>query len=124
MSNNSYEVSNDFQLSYCIKSRLPMLLINTSLDYVTGEETTTNSFQKYCRLSEPRTVTSGHVGHHRERGVSQNSSGTPYFILAIEGTSSNEAGGASMLCGALIKMVMPSNGHLTLEDVEWNSTLT
>lgn len=129
---HSDEASNDFRSDYCTKPTLPMLraIINTSLgDDVTEEDATTNSFQEYVAdlLGHEASllVLSGTMGNQVSLRTALGA--PPYSILAdYRGHIIHlEAGGASMLCGALIKMVVPSNGHhLTLEDVKLNSTVT
>lgn len=129
---HSDEASNDFRSDYCTKPTLPMLraIINTSLgDDVTEEDATTNSFQEYVAdllgHEVSLLVLSGTMGNQVSLRTALGA--PPYSILADHRGHiiHLEAGGASMLCGALIKMVVPSNGHhLTLEDVKLNSTVT
>ncbi|KAI9044321.1 threonine aldolase family protein [Aspergillus affinis] len=129
---NSDEASNDFRSDYCTKPTFPMLLaiINTSLgDDVTEEDATTNSFQDYvARLlghEAALLVLSGTMGNQVSFRTALSS--LPYSILAdYRGHIIHlEAGGASTLCGPLIKQVVPKNGyHLTLEDIIENSVLS
>ncbi|KAK4172240.1 l-allo-threonine aldolase [Triangularia setosa] len=126
------ESSNDFRSDFFTKPTLPMLeaVISTSLgDGDMGEDATTNSLCEYV---------AGLVGHDASILVMSGSMGNqvalrsalkapPYSILAdYRGHIINwESGGATALCGALIKMVVPSNGHhLTLDDVKKHAILS
>ncbi|KAH9896368.1 l-allo-threonine aldolase [Xylariomycetidae sp. FL2044] len=126
------ESSNDFRSDFFTKPSLPMLeaIISASLgDGDMGEDETTRSFQEYV---------AGLVGHEGAILVMTGSmgnqvalrtalAGPPHGILAdYRGHINNwESGGASTLCGALIKGVVPANGHhLTLEDVKKNAVVT
>ena len=98
-------------------------IVSTSLgDDVTQEDPTMNSFQEYV---------AGLLGHEDSLFVMSGTMGNqvalrtalgapPYSILADHrGHIINlEAGGASTVCGALIKMVVPSNGHHFTLDVK------
>lgn len=129
---HSTESSNDFRSDFFTKPTLPMLgaIISASLgDGDMGEDETTRSFQEYM---------AGLVGHEAAILVMTGSMGNqvalrsalkapPHGILADHrGHVVNwESGGASSLCGALIKGVVPANGHhLTLEDVKRNAVVT
>jgi threonine aldolase len=126
------ESSNDFRSDFLTKPTLPMLeaIISSSLgDGDMGEDKTTESFQNYV---------ADLVGHEASILVMTGSMGnqvalrtaltTPPFSIVADhrGHIINwESGGASALCGALIKGVVPSNGHhLTLEDVKKNACVT
>lgn len=129
---HSDESSKDFRSDFFTKPTLPMLeaIVSTSLgDGDMGEDETTKSFQDYV---------AGLVGHEAAILVMTGSMGNnvalrsalkapPHSILADQrGHIINwESGGVSSLCSALIKGVIPSNGHhLTLEDVKKNATVT
>ncbi|KAL1595995.1 hypothetical protein SLS60_009686 [Paraconiothyrium brasiliense] len=126
------ESAKDFRSDFFTKPSLPMLeaIISASLgDGDMGEDKTTKSFQDYV---------AGLIGHEAAILVMTGSMGNqvalrsalkapPHGILAdYRGHIINwESGGASSLCGALIKGVVPSNGHhLTLEDVKKNAVVT
>lgn len=127
---HSSESGQDFRSDYCTKPTLRMLqsIINTSLgDDVTQEDATTNSFQEYVASfvghEAALLVLSGTMGNQVSLRTALGA--PPYSILADHRGHiiHLEAGGASTLCGALIKMVVPSNGHhLVLDDVIRNST--
>ncbi|KAF2469220.1 l-allo-threonine aldolase [Lindgomyces ingoldianus] len=129
---HSNEASNDFRSDFFTKPTLPMLeaIVTTSLgDGDMDEDTTTNSFQGYV---------AGLVGHEAALLVVSGTMGNQVALRSALGTPPHsiladhrghiiilEAGGASSLCGALIKMVVPSNGHhLTLDDIKKHSTIT
>ncbi|KAI1175752.1 l-allo-threonine aldolase [Nemania sp. FL0916] len=129
---HNVETSNDFRSDFFTKPTLPMLeaIIRSSLgDGDMGEDKTTNSFCNYV---------ADLVGHESSILVMSGSMGNqvalrsalrspPHSILADHrGHIINwESGGATALCGALIKMVVPSNGHhLTLADVQKNAVLS
>ncbi|KZF18811.1 l-allo-threonine aldolase [Xylona heveae TC161] len=129
---SSNEASNDFRSDYCTKPTLPMLeaIIQTSLgDDVMQEDPTTNSFQEYVAdlLGHEASllVMSGTMGN--QVALRSALKTPPYSIVADHrGHIINlEAGGPATLCGALVKMVIPANGHhLTLGDVKRNATIT
>lgn len=129
---HSNESSNDFRSDFFTKPTLPMLeaIITTSLgDGDMDEDQTTNSLQ---------TFVAGLVGHEASLLVVSGTMGNqvalrsalmapPHSILADHRAHITilEGGGASSLCGALIRMVVPSNNHhLTLDDVKKHATIT
>jgi threonine aldolase len=129
---HSNEASNDFRSDFFTKPTLPMLeaIITTSLgDGDMEEDRTTNSFQDYV---------AGLVGHEAALLVISGTMGNQVALRSALGTPPHsiladhrghiiilEGGGAAGLCGAMIKMVVPSNGHhLTLDDVKKHSTTT
>ena len=129
---HSDEVSNDFRSDIFTKPTFPMLeaIINTTLGENENEEDgTTNSFQEYVASlvghEASLFVVSGCMGNQ----VALRSALTvpPYAVLADHRGHiiTLEGGSVSSICGAMIKMVVPSNGHhLTLDDVRQNCTLT
>ncbi|PHH58888.1 hypothetical protein CDD81_4179 [Ophiocordyceps australis] len=129
---HSNEASNDLRSDTCTKPTLPMLeaIIKTSLgDNDMEEDPTTNSFQSYVAelLGHEASllVASGTMGN--QVALRTVLSAPPYSILADHRGHiiTLEGGGASTVCGAMIKMVVPCNGHhLTLADVQRNCTLT
>ena len=129
---HSDEAANDFRSDIFTKPTWPMLeaIINTTLGENENEEDeTTNSFQEYV---------ADLVGHEAALFVLSGCQGNqvalraalgapPYSILADHRGHiiTLEGGSASLISGAMIKMVTPSNGHhLTLDDVQQNSTLS
>lgn len=129
---HSDEASNDFRSDFFTKPTLPMLqaIMATTLgDGDMDEDPTTNSFQEYM---------AGLIGHESALLVVSGTMGNqvalrsalcmpPHSILADHRGHivTLEGGGASSLCGALMKTVVPSNGHhLTLSDVKKHCTLT
>ena len=105
-------------------------IITTSLgDGDMDEDPVTNSFQDYVAAlighEGSLLVVSGTMGNQVALRAALGA--PPHSILADHRAHiiALEGGGASSLCGALVKMVVPSNGHhLTLEDVKKHSTLT
>lgn len=126
------ESSNDFRSDFLTKPSLPMLeaIISSSLgDGDMGEDETTRSFQEYVAdlvgHEASILVMTGSMGN--QVALRTALQGPPHGILAdYRGHINNwESGGAATLCGALIKGVVPSNGHhLTLEDVKKNAVVT
>jgi threonine aldolase len=129
---HSKEASNDFRSDFFTKPTLPMLeaIINTSLgDGDMDEDQTTNSFQDYV---------AGLVGHDAALLVVSGTMGNQVALRSALGAPPHsiladhrghliilEGGGASSLCGAMIKQVVPSNGHhLSLADVKKHATVT
>jgi len=129
---HSNEASNDFRSDFFTKPTLRMLeaIIHASLgDGDMNEDPSTSSFNEYV---------AGLVGHEGALLVMSGTMGNqvalrsaltspPHSILAdYRGHIINwEGGGAAALCGALIRMVVPSNGHhVTLDDVKKHCTLT
>lgn len=129
---HSNEASNDFRSDFMTKPTLPMLeaIITTSLgDGDMDEDKTTNAFQDYV---------AGLVGHEAGLLVVSGTMGNQVALRSALGAPPHsiladhrghiiilEGGGASSLCGAMIKMVVPSNGHhLTLDDVKKHATIT
>lgn len=129
---SSVEASNDFRSDYCTKPTLAMLesIVNTSLgDDVTQEDCTTNSFQEYVASL---------LGHQDALLVLSGTMGNQVALRTALGAPPNavladhrghiihlEAGGVSMISGALVKQVVPSNGHhLTLQDVKRDAVVT
>ncbi|UNI19026.1 Low-specificity L-threonine aldolase [Purpureocillium takamizusanense] len=129
---HSHEASNDFRSDIFTKPTLPMLeaIINTTLgDNVMEEDTTTNRFQEYVAdlvgHDASLLVMSGTMGNQVALRTALTT--PPHSILADHRGHivTFESGGASALCGALFKTVVPSNGHhLTLDDVKSHCTLT
>ncbi|EEQ34599.1 putative low-specificity L-threonine aldolase [Microsporum canis] len=128
---HSDESSNDFRSDSYTKPTLRMLeaIISTSLgDGDTDEDPATHALQDYI---------AGLVGHEASLLVASGTMGNqvahqaalpvpPYSILADHRAHFHtfESGGASLLCGALIRQAVPSNGHhLTLADIKRESTL-
>lgn len=129
---HSKEASNDLRSDFMTKPTMSMLeaIITTSLgDGDMDEDPVTNSFQDYV---------AGLLGHEASLLVVSGTMGNQVALRAALGAPPHsiladhrahiitlEGGGASSLCGALIKMVVPSNGHhLTLDDVKQHSTIT
>ena len=129
---HSDESSNDFRSDIFTKPTLPMLeaIIKTSLgDCEMEEDVTTNALQDFMAglmgHDEGLLVLSGTMGNQ----VALRSAlvGPPHSVLADHRAHvvAYEGGGASTVCGAMLKEVVPSNGHhLTLDDVKRHSTLT
>ncbi|UNI18369.1 Low-specificity L-threonine aldolase [Purpureocillium takamizusanense] len=105
-------------------------IVDTSLgDDEFHEDSTTHSLQAYV---------AGLVGHEASLLVLSGTMGNqvairaalrspPYSLVADNRAhvATYGAGGMSTICGAVIKPVMPSNGHhLTLDDVQRHSTTT
>ncbi|EUC43581.1 hypothetical protein COCMIDRAFT_38517 [Bipolaris oryzae ATCC 44560] len=126
------EASNDFRSDFFTKPTLPMLeaIINTSLgDGDMDEDKTTNSFQDYVASlvghESALLVVSGTMGN--QVALRSALGAPPHSILADHRGHIIilEGGGASSLFGAMIKQVVPSNGHhLTLADVKKHATTT
>ena len=129
---HSDETSNDFRSDIFTKPTLPMLeaIINTSLgDNEMEEDSTTNSFQEYIAKL---------VGHEASLLVLSGTMGNQVSLRAALGApphsiiadhrghiSTLEGGGVATMCGAMMKMVIPSNGHhLTLQDVKRHCIIT
>ena len=129
---HSQEASNDLRSDFMTKPTMSMLeaIITTSLgDGDMDEDLVTNSFQDYVAAllghEASLLVVSGTMGNQVALRAALGA--PPHSILADHRAHiiALEGGGASSLCGALIKMVVPSNGHhLTLDDVKKHSTLT
>lgn len=129
---NSKEASNDLRSDFMTKPTMTMLeaIISTSLgDGDMDEDPVTNSFQDYVAAllghEASLLVVSGTMGNQVALRAALGA--PPHSILADHRAHiiALEGGGASSLCGALIKMVVPSNGHhLTLPDVKKHSVLT
>lgn len=129
---HSNEVSNDFRSDYVTKPSLCMLeaIITTSLgDGDTGEDVETNSFQDYIAglagHESALVVVSGTMGNQVALRAALGA--PPHSVLAdYRGHIVNyEAGGAASVCGATMRMAVPSNGHhLTLDDVKRYSVLS
>ncbi|KAJ5031959.1 pyridoxal phosphate-dependent transferase [Bipolaris maydis] len=126
------EASNDFRSDFFTKPTLPMLeaIINTSLgDGDMDEDKTTNSFQDYVASlvghEAALLVVSGTMGN--QVALRSALGAPPHSILADHRGHIIilEGGGASSLFGAMIKQVVPSNGHhLTLADIQKHATTT
>ena len=129
---HSDEASNDFRSDIFTKPTLPMLdaIINTTLgDNVMEEDSTTNRFQEYVAElvghDASLLVMSGTMGN--QVALRTALTAPPHSILADHRGHivTFESGGAAAMCGALIRTVVPSNGHhLTLDDVKRHATLT
>ncbi|KAK5659042.1 hypothetical protein OQA88_1129 [Cercophora sp. LCS_1] len=129
---DSAESSNDFRSDFFTRPTLPMLeaIIRTTLgDGEMEEDKTTTSFQEYVAdllgVEAALLVISGTMGNQVSLRTALRS--PPHSILAdYRGhVVTLEGGGSASACGALIKMVVPANGHhLTLEDVKKHSVLT
>ncbi|KAI6717259.1 threonine aldolase [Diplocarpon mali] len=126
------EASDDFRSDFFTKPTLPMLeaIVTASLgDGDMEEDTTTNTFQDFI---------ADLVGHEASLLVVSGTMGNQVALRAALGAPPHsiladhrghiiilEGGGAASLCGAMIKSVVPSNGHhLTLEDVKKHATIT
>lgn len=129
------ESSNDLRSDFLTKPSLPMLeaIISTSLgDGDMGEDETTRPFQEYV---------ADLLGHEASILVMTGRKGNqvvlrtalkrpPHGILddyrrQINNWESGGSDGAASLCGALIKEVVPFNGHhLILQDVKENAVVT
>ncbi|KAF2762358.1 l-allo-threonine aldolase [Pseudovirgaria hyperparasitica] len=124
--------SNDFRSDFVTIPTLPMLAAISATTLGDGdmdEDETTNSFQEYV---------AGLVGHEASLLVMSGTMGNqvalrsaltspPHSILADHRGHIIilEGGGPSSVCGAMIKQVVPSNGHhLTLADVKKHATIT
>ncbi|CAG7557779.1 unnamed protein product [Fusarium equiseti] len=105
-------------------------IVNTSLgDDVTQEDRTINSFQEYVASllghQDALLVLSGTMGNQVALGTALGA--PPNAVLAdYRGYIIHlEAGGVSMISGALVKQVVSSNGyHLTLQDVKRDAVVT
>ncbi|KZF26939.1 l-allo-threonine aldolase [Xylona heveae TC161] len=128
----SNDASNDFRSDFVTKPTLPMLeaIITTSLgDGDMDEDPTTNSFQDHVAdlvgHEAALLVVSGTMGN---QAALRAALGAPPHSILADHRAHNiilEGGGASSLCGALMKMVVPANGHhLTLDDVKKHGTTT
>ncbi|KAE8359265.1 l-allo-threonine aldolase [Aspergillus caelatus] len=128
---DSSESSNDFRSDIFTRPTLPMLeaIVNTTLgDCTADEDKTTVSFQEYV---------ADLVGHEAALLVMSGTMGNqvalrsilrtpPHAILADHRAhiATLEGGGAASICGAMIKAIVPSNGHhLTLHDIQEQSIL-
>lgn len=127
---HSDEASNDFRSDTFTKPTWPMLeaIITASLgDGDNDEDPTTTSFQEYV---------AGLVGHDASLLVVSGTMGNQAALRAALGTPpysvladyrghihTFEGGGAPTISGAMIRMVVPANGHhLTVDDVKRHST--
>ncbi|KAE8161316.1 l-allo-threonine aldolase [Aspergillus tamarii] len=128
---DSSKSSNDFRSDIFTRPTLPMLeaIVNTTLgDCTADEDETTVSFQEYV---------ADLVGHEAALLVMSGTMGNqvalrsilrtpPHAILADHRghIATLEGGGAASICGAMIKAIVPSNGHhLTLHDIQEQSVL-
>ncbi|KAK2624055.1 hypothetical protein QTJ16_006689 [Diplocarpon rosae] len=126
------EASNDFRSDFFTKPTLPMLeaIVTASLgDGDMEEDRTTDLFQNFV---------ADLVGHGASLLVVSGTMGNQVALRAALGAPPHsiladhrghiimlEGGGAASLCGAMIKSVVPSNGHhLTLDDVQKHATIT
>jgi threonine aldolase len=125
------EASNDFRSDTFTKPTLPMLqaIITTTLgDGDNHEDPTTNAFQDYVAQmlghEAALLVVSGTMGNQAALRAALGA--PPCSVLAdYRGhIHTFEGGGAATVSGAMIRMVVPSNGHhLALEDVKRESTM-
>lgn len=128
---DSSDSSNDFRSDIFTRPTLPMLesIVHTTLgDCTADEDKTTVSFQEYV---------ANLVGHESALLVMSGTMGNqvalrtilcspPHAILADHRghIATLEGGGAASICGAMIKAIVPSNGHhLTLDDVKEQTIL-
>jgi threonine aldolase len=109
-------------------SMLQAIQSATLFDDVFNEDTTTQALEKLvCDLTGKEAglfVMSGTMSN--QVAMRTHLGGPPHSILCDHRghVVLYEAGGSASLCGALIKAVVPKNGHhLTLEDVEANACL-
>ncbi|KAF7539807.1 hypothetical protein G7054_g1892 [Neopestalotiopsis clavispora] len=118
----AYDFRSDFVTSPTM-SMLESIVNTTLLDDEMMEDPTTNSFQEWmAHLTGHERALLTYSGTMSNQVALRTALTTPpYSILADHrGHIINmEAGGAATVCGALIRGVIPSNGHhLTLEDIE------
>ncbi|KAF2176509.1 l-allo-threonine aldolase [Zopfia rhizophila CBS 207.26] len=128
---HSRESSNNFISDFYTKPTLPMLeaIINTTLgDGDNDEDASTNSLQNYV---------AGLLGHEAALLVPTGTMGNQVSLRTALGNPPHsilvdyrghivhfEGGGPSGICGTLVRMVVPENGHhLTLDDVKKHCTL-
>ncbi|KAJ3497402.1 hypothetical protein NLG97_g1932 [Lecanicillium saksenae] len=128
---DSSESSNDFRSDIFTRPTLPMLeaIVQTTLgDCTADEDKTTVSFQEYV---------ANLVGHEAALLVMSGTMGNqvalrtilrspPHAILADHRghIATLEGGGATSICGAMIKAIVPSNGHhLTVDDIKEQAIL-
>ncbi|OAA39593.1 l-allo-threonine aldolase [Beauveria brongniartii RCEF 3172] len=128
---DSSESSNDFRSDIFTRPTLPMLesIIYTTLgDCTADEDKTTVSFQEYVAKlvghEAALLVMSGTMGNQVALRTILRS--PPHAILADHRSHivTLEGGGAAIICGAMVKGIVPSNGHhLTLDDIKEQSIL-
>ncbi|OAR02274.1 hypothetical protein LLEC1_03276 [Akanthomyces lecanii] len=128
---DSSESSNDFRSDIFTRPTLPMLeaIVHTTLgDCTADEDKTTVSFQDYVASlvghESALLVMSGTMGNQVALRTILHS--PPHAILADHRghIATLEGGGATSICGAMIKGIVPSNGHhLTLNDIKEQSIL-
>ncbi|KAM3509005.1 hypothetical protein MY11210_006500 [Beauveria gryllotalpidicola] len=128
---DSSESSNDFRSDIFTRPTLPMLesIVYTTLgDCTADEDKTTVSFQEYVANlvghESALLVMSGTMGNQVALRTILRS--PPHAILADHRAhiATLEGGGAASICGAMVKAIVPSNGHhLTLDDIKEQSIL-
>lgn len=105
-------------------------ITNCSLfDDVFSEDSTTNDLEAFCAklANKPASllVLSGTMGN--QLALRAHLGAPPHMILTDHRSHivNYEAGGAASMCGAMVKAVVPKNGHhLTLEDIEAHAVLS
>ncbi|KAJ6781991.1 hypothetical protein PWT90_01278 [Aphanocladium album] len=128
---DSSESSNDFRSDIFTRPTLPMLeaIVHTTLgDCTADEDKTTVSFQEYIANlvghESALLVMSGTMGNQVALRTILHS--PPHAILADHRGHivTLEGGGAASICGAIVKGIVPSNGHhLTLNDIKEQTIL-
>ncbi|KAL6862652.1 putative secondary metabolism biosynthetic enzyme [Amphichorda felina] len=128
---HSKEASNDFRSDTFTKPSWPMLeaIIGASLgDGDTDQDASTHSLEQYVAdlvgHKAALLVASGTMGNQVAHQAAL--SAPPYSILADARGHFHtfESGGASLLSGAMVRQVVPSNGHhLTVDDIKREATL-
>lgn len=128
---DSSESSNDFRSDIFTRPTLPMLeaIVNTTLgDCTADEDKTTVSFQEYVANlvghESALLVMSGTMGNQVALRTILRS--PPHAILCDHRghIATLEGGGAASICGAMVKGIVPSNGHhLTVDDIKEQSIL-
>lgn len=128
---DSSESSNDFRSDIFTRPTLPMLesIVHTTLgDCTADEDKTTVSFQEYVANlvghESALLVMSGTMGNQVALRTILRS--PPHAILADHRghIATLEGGGATSICGAMVKAIVPSNGHhLTLDDIKEQTIL-
>ncbi|CAG9939704.1 unnamed protein product [Clonostachys rosea f. rosea IK726] len=98
-------------------------------DDVVQEDASTNDLESHCAALAGKEaglfVLSGTMGN--QLALRTNLTQPPHGVLCDHRSHivQYEAGGVAVLCGALVKTVVPSNGiHLTLEDIQANVVLS
>ena len=129
---DSSEASNDFRSDFFTKPTLPMLkaIINMSLgDGDSEEDAATLDLEQFVADLLGKEAALLAVSGTMCNQVALRAALTvqPYSILADHRAHITclEGGGPAALCGAMIKTVIPSNGHhLTLDDFKRHAVLT